>query len=246
MKTVKGIGLFLVYPLTMLALGFFAGVKAVEFFYPGGLEQRGSAQEILLPGARQEQEGAAGDTKGNKGNSQGNDPGNSLGNMTEGHWFGSQEDLQVSAGGDTLCVDTEYVVEETDILRDSVVESVGRLPGKYVGMNREQFLKAMETYEKSPPLSEQERGFAGLEVLSFSRERVVVRMDYKYVQPSSSFYLGVVDNEVIVYLEDKETVYINTGIQISKLPEDVQIDIIQMMWVENEESLYDFLEANSS
>lgn len=235
MKTVKGIGLFLVYPLSMLALGFFAGVKAVEFFYPGGLEQRGSAQEILLPDARQEQEGVPGDAQGNP-----------PWNTAEGHWFDSQEDLQVSAGGDTLCVDTEYVVEETDILRDSVVESVGRLPGKYVGMNREQFLKAMETYENSPPLSEQERGFAGLEVLSFSRERVVVRMDYKYVQPSSSFYLGVVDNEVIVYLEDKETVYINTGIQISKLPEDVQIDIIQMMWVENEESLYDFLEANSS
>ena len=60
----------------------------------------------------------------------------------------------------------------------------------------------MELYAAHPPLSEIERGFVGLEVLSFSREKVMVRMDYRYVQPSASFYLAVSDNEVVVYLED--------------------------------------------
>ncbi len=230
MKVVKGIGLFLIYPLCMLLLGFFAGVKTVEYFYPGVGEQREPAQELLLDSQRK-QEGASEDVPGK---------------VTEGHWFDSDVDLQASAGGDTLCVDTEYVLQEMDILRGTMVESVGRLPGKYVGMDREQFLGAMDIYKNSPPLAEKERGFVGLEVLSFSRERVVVQMNYRYVQPTSSFYLGVVDNEVIVYLEDKETVYINTGIEMSRLPESMQIDIIQMMWIENEESLYDFLEAHSS
>ena len=52
-----------------------------------------------------------------------------------------------------------------------------KLPDKYVGMNREQFLEAMELYEAFPPLSEMERGFVSLEVLSFSRKRVVVQMN---------------------------------------------------------------------
>lgn len=104
----------------------------------------------------------------------------------------------------------------------------------------------MDLYEAFPPLSEMERGFVNLEVLSFSRERVVVQMNYKYVQPSESFYLAVYDNEVIVYLEDRKTVYIETEIELDSLPEQIQHNIIQMMWIENEEKLYDFLENYSS
>lgn len=152
----------------------------------------------------------------------------------------------VVSASETLCVDTEYVLEETDVENGSVVETVGRLPDKYIGLDREQFLTAMEHYEMFPPLSELERGFVNLEVLSFSREKVVVQMNYSYVQPGNSFYLAVRDNEVVVYLEDMETVYINTGIELSSLPEEIQQEIIQMIWMDNEESLYHFLENYSS
>jgi len=86
----------------------------------------------------------------------------------------------------------------------------------------------------------------GLEVLSFSREKVMVRMDYRYVQPSASFYLAVSDNEVVVYLEDRSTVYINTGISLEELPEQIQLQIMDMLFVPDEETLYDFLETYSS
>ena len=86
----------------------------------------------------------------------------------------------------------------------------------------------------------------GLEVVSFSRERVVVRMNYKYIQPSASFYLAAYDNKVWVYLEDRQTVYIETDIRVDMLPEELQQEIMQMMWVEDQEALYDFLETYSS
>ena len=113
-------------------------------------------------------------------------------------------------------------------------------------MNRDQFLEPMELYEAFPPLSEMERGFVSLEVLSFSRERVVVQMNYRYIQPSMGFYLAVYNNEVLVYLEDRETVYIETEIMLEQLPEPLQQEIIDMKWLENEEELYDFLETYSS
>lgn len=153
---------------------------------------------------------------------------------------------QVASVSETLCVDTEYVTEETDIDNGTVVETTGRLPDKYIGMNREQFLSAMKNYEMFPPLSEVERGFVNLEVLSFSREKVVVQMNYSYIQPGNCFYLAVRDNEIVVYLEDMETVYINTGIELSSLPEEIQQEIIQMIMVEDEQSLYHFLENYSS
>ena len=154
--------------------------------------------------------------------------------------------VDVAASHETLSVDTEYVLEETDIASHSVVETILTIPQQYVGLNREQFLECMERYEMYPPLSELERGFINLEVLSFARERVVIQMNYQYVQPSNSFYLAVHDNEVVVYLEDKETIYINTGILLEDLPEEVQLEIIQMLWMEDEETLYHFLENYSS
>ena len=135
---------------------------------------------------------------------------------------------------------------EADIVRGTTVETSWKIPHKYIGMNRENFLETMELYAAHPPLSEIERGFVGLEVLSFSREKVMVRMDYRYVQPSASFYLAVSDNEVVVYLEDRSTVYINTGISLEELPEQIQLQIMDMLFVPDEETLYDFLETYSS
>lgn len=243
MKFVKGISLFFVLPILILALGIWIGVEVTHFFYPG--EQKSNmVQEAPIRSPFYEQE---------------DDSVQDMENLTEGFKAGTEvtteekdtdivtENLtEVSSNMETLSVDTEYVLEETDIVTGSVVETVWKLPDKYIGLNREQFLDAMESYEMFPPLAEMERGFVDLEVLSFSRERVVVQMNYQYLQPSTSFYLAVRNNEVVVYLEDMETIYINTGIQLDSLPEDTQMEIMQMIWVEDEESLYNFLEAYSS
>lgn len=236
MKFVKSISLYFIYPMAMLCIGFYGGVVSSHFFYPGEqtYENRGAydapSQEPMEPVEVPDDldyrvEGAS----------------------QEKFIYADEELLlEAAAASETLSADTEYVLEETNILDQSVVQTTWRLPRQYMGMNREQFLEAMELYEAHPPLSEKERGFVGLEVLSFSRERVVVRMDYRYVQPSASFYLAVYDNEVVVYLEDKKTIYINTEIPLDSLPENVQQEIIQMMWMPDEESLYNFLESYSS
>ena len=147
------------------------------------------------------------------------------------------ESVAVTVSEETLCADTEYVLKETDILRNTSVETSWQIPHKYIGMTRERFLETMNLYAEHPPLSELERGFVGLEVLSFSREKVVVRMDYRYLQPSDGFYLAVCDNEVVVYLEDRSTIYINTGIALDSLPEKIQMQIMDMLSIPDEETL---------
>lgn len=265
MKFVKGISLFFIYPAAMFSIGFYVGVQSMHFFYPGTnpVQDVRELSEEDWPGqiADKLEDSALGDAGAGYQDGQQNqsfyeNSGQSDGGLTypDGQsdsagstaWQEQNALVDAAASGDTLSVDTEYVLEETDVISHSVVETVSRLPGKYVGLNREQFVASMEDYELSPPLSELERGFVSLEVLSFSRERVVIQMNYQYVQPSASFYLAVRDNEVVVYLEDKETVYINTGIRLEELPETVQQEIMQMLWMENEETLYHFLENYSS
>ncbi len=159
---------------------------------------------------------------------------------------GQEESSPVISLGEKLDADTAYVLEETDLRNQSVVETTWELPEKYIGMNREEFLAAMDTYEMAPPLSELERGFVSLEVLSFSREKVVVQMNYNYIQPGSDFFLAVEDNYVVVYLEDKTTVYMDTDILLNELPDAVQQDVINWMYIPDEKSLYNFLESYSS
>ncbi len=223
MRRIKGIVLFLIYPMLLLGIGGYAGVKMTHFFYPGEQAREKADYKSLSPSEKPE----------------------TLMSETQLQDYGVAV-KEAASSKETLCVETRYVLEETDVVNHTVVETTWRLPDKYIGMNREQFLEAMDNYEAFPPLSELERGFIGLEVLAFSRERVVVQMNYRYVQPSASFYLGVYDNEVIAYLEDLETVYIETDIRLDTLPEQMQREIIGFMWVADEEALYNFLENYSS
>lgn len=171
--------------------------------------------------------------------------------VMEAHWEndGDTEGLfsaPVISIPETLNAETEYILREKDLLSGSEVETSEDIPDMYIGMNREQFLSAMENYEAAPPLSEKERGFVSLDVLSFAPSRVVVQMNYRYVQPSESFYVVAINDLIVVYLEDRRTVYQYTNIRLSQLPETLQQEIIGVMYVTDEESLYDFLENYTS
>ncbi len=247
MKFVKGISFFVIYPLAFMGAGFIAGVESTHFFYPG--------QEIAAREETVEEVDWEAFVQAEIVKMQQQAPGTELAHAQQDavedaaeQGYAEEHEIvaEVASAGETLSVDTEYVLEETDIVNHTVVEITERLPMKYVGLDRTQFLEAMESYEENPPLSEKERGFIGLEVLSFSRERVVVQMNYEYQQPGEGFYLAIKDNEVVVYKEDLETIYINTGILVEQLPYDVQEQLIQMIWVAEEQELYNFLENYSS
>lgn len=243
MKIIKGIGLFFVYPLIMLGIGIFIGVKMERFFYPGDsnvthrLEQAGLHETAETPSLQTEEN--ADNIDSGRGE-------NAKESVISEEAIAYGVSRAVAAVEESLCVDTEYVLQEMDLFAGTMEETTYKIPTKYVGMTREQFLDAMDTYELSPPLTELERGFVNLEVLSFSRERVVIQMNYMFVQPGEGFYLAVYDNEVVVYLEDKTTIYIETDIELESLPAQLQHDIVGMLWVENEEELFAFLESYSS
>lgn len=243
MKFVKGISLFFVYPLICLAIGYLVGLATVEFFYPGSFEEEGVTQPTEYNEQLFVEEEPFPGPDGTF--MQGESTQEGVGTLEILDQNGQPLE-EASSIRETLDADTEYVILEKDLRRKTLVETIGRLPAEYIGLDRELFLSAMEEYELFPPLSEMERGFAGLDVVSFSPEKVVVQMEYEYLEPSESFYLAVRDNEVIVLLEDQKTVYINTGILLTQLPEEIQLKVIDMLWMRDEQALYNFLESYSS
>lgn len=72
---------------------------------------------------------------------------------------------------------------------------------------------------------------------------------YVAVQEDSGYgkyYLKELDGLVIVYREDKKTVFETTGIVVKTLPDSLQKKIRKGMYVKTEKELYSFLENYSS
>ena len=230
MKIVKGISLYLIYPCIMLGIGFFLGIFANDFFYPGK-ESTPLTEPLSIEKNVQESGFLVNDESDQPDQNQ--------------SFLENNRPVSVSQE-EVLSADTDYVIEEYDVKRESMVETVWKVPEKYLGMDREEFVSVMNIYALSPPLSEQERGFIGLEVRSFSAEKVVIRMNYAYAEPTEGFYLRVENNSIVVYCDDGETVYMYTEISAQSLPEYIQGQIIMGMYMEDEASLYHFLETYTS
>ena len=221
MKFVKGISLFFIMPLCLILLGFFMGSLFSGFFYPGKAPAQIEDGDTF---------GTAPVTKETPGQPE----------------TAEKLSTAVASKEQMIDADTQFLVEEADLRRNTFVETEWEMPEKYIGMNREAFVNAMEEYAFSPPLVELERGFVSLEVKAFSRERVLVRMNYVYTAPSTGFYLVAEKHYIIVYCDDRETLYMKTNIRLDSLPDKLVQDIIRGMVVEDEKTLYDFLESYSS
>ncbi|MGN0385740.1 MAG: hypothetical protein ACI4EX_07640 [Lachnospiraceae bacterium] len=223
MKRIKSISLFLAYSISILYFGFISG-KVLN-----GFPEKEIKREIQNMEATPGLIGATGEETEKE-------------ETTE-----QRKSFAVSYNmEEVLGADTEYVIEEYDIKDGTKVEQVKRVPAKYMGMNREEFLEAMEIYERYPPLSELERGFTSLEVTGFSARRVVVRMNYSYVEPTKGFYICIMDHKVKVYCDDRKTVYLDTDMRAEDFPEYLQLEMLHGMYMGTEEELYHFLETYSS
>lgn len=221
MKFVKRIGLFFVVPMCILCVGILCGMLVSGYFYPGNSVHPKSRNISPAPNTET--------------------PQNQVPLRSE------EESVSAEAQSRLLLhAETEYVLEETDVTEGTVTETTLKLPEKYIGMSREEFLASMEVYELSPPLKEQEKGFVGLEVLSFSPEKVVIQMNYALPEASKDYYILVEDHALVVYLGDKKTLFMYTEIKLEDLPHNVRQQVIDGLYMESEEQLYDFLESYTS
>lgn len=248
MKFVKSVSSFFVLPFILFLAGLFIGSKFQDFFYPGGSEK-------VIQDAKIEEQKKT-DVENMVESNMSSEAGwgktdSSIPIVKEAKSEGPVKEQAASQsvstfGSQLIDSDTQFLVEEVDLSNSNSVETTWQLPEKYIGMDREEFIHAMEEYELSPPLSELERGFVSLEIKSFSTDKVCVQMNYVYTKPSTSFYLMAEDNYLVVYCEDQKTLYMQTNILLESLPDDLQQQIINVMFVEDEKTLYNFLESYSS
>lgn len=145
-----------------------------------------------------------------------------------------------------ITADTKYLIEKVNLSDGTIEEKEEEIPVKYIGLDRESLIEELEAYDSNPALSDLEQGFETIELSGFSKDRVVICKYYRPEEEEQGFYLMVADHFVIVYKEDKKTIYMNTDILLENLSQELQEEIIQGKYMENEQALYNFLESYSS
>ena len=63
---------------------------------------------------------------------------------------------------------------------------------------------------------------------------------------NNGYYISSLQGYVVVYCDDHKTVYEVTDISINSLPKDIQEKVMNSMYIESTEELYQFLENYSS
>lgn len=123
-------------------------------------------------------------------------------------------------------------------------ETDEKLPSYLVNLNREQITNFYEAIYGD--FSETDGGTAieKAQLISFSPEMVVVK---KFCEkPDRSFFITAKDGTVVVYYEDKETLYEDTDIPVDQLSPEEQEQLAEGICAENAEELFSILESYTS
>ncbi len=221
MKLIGRVSLFCIAGVSLFTAGAYANSVYLKWFYPNKEESQESRE--FVPYTEELKDAEDGSVI----------------------WESLPADSQ---SGDVITCDTVFDIEEYDRNTETTAEYEEKIPGKYIGMDRNGFIDAMSAYEMSPPLEEQQRGLISVEVLAFSQERVRIRKHYQMIEsPGEEIYYLVAENHYItVYHEDMQNVYLYTDICVENLPEVLQEEIIQKKLISGESTLYHFLESYSS
>ena len=217
MRHIKRIGLFF-YSCALLAAGAYGYGKYLDFFYPGLWY---AAPEVFAGGRDARGEAASGGALAGGAPADGSLP-DVTAQGTEAEAL-----LPVSGGEQKITANTVLVLRIRDLdLGTERVEEL-RMPEKYIGMDREQFLHYMQDGQEDMTLREREAGLSFREVESFSADRVVVTKGYRQETASAqeSYRLLLIGNRVVICGEDGSVLQ-RTDIDGRTLPWEVRSEIL--------------------
>lgn len=149
-------------------------------------------------------------------------------------------------GSDKITQNTKIIIESYNS-EGRMIERQEELAGaELIGNNRLDMLVYANSYKEKADDSELKSGLERMVLESYSADTVMLVKYYGEPEPEQGYFIGVKDNAVIVYLEDRSQVYEYTNIELWTLPQEIQSQLVEGIYVENEQELFDFLQTYSS
>lgn len=140
----------------------------------------------------------------------------------------------------------KYIVEVYEGVTGVITREESTIPAEIAGKTREELEQYFAAYNEAHEGETNKEIPQQKELISFSKDQIVVRENYLVDEEERSFFLKVEEGQVVVYHEDQKTPYEYTGIPVDSLPEEEKKKLEQGFFVKDEEELYSMLENLSS
>lgn len=140
----------------------------------------------------------------------------------------------------TICWEFYYVKEKVSRTKSTLA------PDYLIGLTRKEVVSYVEDYMKNLSEEEKKEGLLSYELVSFSTDKVVLKKSYEAENKTVIYYIGLKDDMVVVYCEDRKTIYEHTGIMANTLPQEEQSLLKKGIEVKGEKELFGILEGYSS
>lgn len=170
-------------------------------------------------------------------------------NATQSNLLNQQEDKSsVSAQTieEVVSPQTKYILEIYEVTTNQLTREQTHPTSELVGLNRSQIIDLLGDYMTNLPISEKNKGLFAYELLSFSAKEIVIRKSYNEDLVAFRYYVAVKEGMVVVYYSDLTTIYEYTNIDALTLDEADRNELMQGIYVKNEEELFSLLEGYSS
>lgn len=140
----------------------------------------------------------------------------------------------------------KYVVESYDETTGVVTSGEETVPAELAGKTREEVEEYIGDYNRMLSEDNSVEKPDSLELISFSKDKIVVRETYSGEEEEKGFFLKLENEEVVIFHNDKVTPYEYTGIRGEVLPENEREMLLAGYFVKDEKELYSVLENLSS
>ena len=147
---------------------------------------------------------------------------------------------------DTVMPNTQYKLQVYDIKNGNMTEEILPTPSYLIGLKREEVIEYLYEYMNDLPLSEFEKGLESFQLVSFSKDNIVLRKTYNIEKVENQYYLKSQNGYIVVYYGDQKTVYEYTGLSTARLSQYEKLQLESGVFAKNLEELYALLENYSS
>lgn len=140
---------------------------------------------------------------------------------------------------------TEFEIEHFYVEdKRTLTENVGNIP-VLLGCDKEGVEKYLDEYMTHLSADERAEGLSSFELVSYTDNIIKLRKTYK-IPVYNGYYAKSFNGYIVIMNGDEKTVYDYTQISVHTLPEDIQKQVQEGYFLEDETALYNFLETYSS
>ena len=137
---------------------------------------------------------------------------------------------------------SKYIEESYNTDTGEITKTEADVPIEYIGLTREGIIDYLTTYKEN----NSDRTLVNIQLVSFSADSIVIRKTV--CNPTAIYnYFVISENNIIkIYNANKDSLYIDTGIDISNLDESYKEELDKGFYVETIHEVYNYLESVTS